>query len=179
MPQTKAKSAPRTRSADPALMDLFIDELKDIYWAEKYLVKSLPKLKKAAHSEELAMAIEDHLGETQQHVERLEKVFETLGKPAKGKKCEAMEGLVAEAESVISETEKGTATRDVGIIVSAQKAEHYEIASYGSLVQLAKVLGEEEVAEWLSETLEEEKKADEKLTEIAVQGVNYEAREEE
>lgn len=179
MPQTKVKSAPRTRSADPALMDLFIDELKDIYWAEKYLVKSLPKLKKAAHSEELAMAIEDHLGETQQHVERLEKVFETLGKPAKGKKCEAMEGLVAEAESVISETEKGTATRDVGIIVSAQKAEHYEIASYGSLVQLAKVLGEEEVAEWLSETLEEEKKADEKLTEIAVQGVNYEAREEE
>ncbi len=178
MPNTKVKSPSRTKTADPALMDLFVDELKDIYWAEKHLVKSLPKLRKAAHSEQLGQAIDEHLEETRHQVERLEKVFETLGKPAKGKKCDAMEGLVAEAESVISETEKGTATRDVGIIVSAQKAEHYEIASYGSLVQLAKVLGEDKVADLLAQTLEEEKMADEKLTEIAVNGVNYEANEE-
>ena len=168
-----------TSATEPMLMELFIDEIKDIYWAEKHLTKALPKMSKAATSEELANALTEHLEETTEHVARLERVFEMLGEKARGKKCEAMEGLVSEGTSVIEETEKGTATRDVGIILSAQKVEHYEIAAYGGLTTLAKTLGLDDVAEILVQTLSEEKNADELLTTIAEKHVNYEAVEED
>jgi ferritin-like metal-binding protein YciE len=166
-------------SADPALKKLFIDEIRDIYWAEKKLVTTLPKMQKAATSEELASAFESHLEETKGHVERLEEVFDLLGETARGKKCEAMEGLVKEGEGVIDDTEEGTATRDVGLILSAQKVEHYEIATYGGLTQLATTLGLDDVANILAQTLEEEKACDEKLTAIAENDINYQAAEEE
>jgi ferritin-like metal-binding protein YciE len=161
------------------LADFFHDELKDIYWAEKHLVKALPRLQKAASTEELASAIGEHLEVTKEHVSRLEQVFEMLGHKAQAKKCDAMEGLVKEAESIVEDTDEGTATRDVGIIMAAQKAEHYEIATYGGLATLAKTLGYNEVAEILATTLNEEKETDEKLTEIAENNVNYAAAGEE
>jgi len=156
----------------------FMDALKDIYWAEKHLTKTLPKMQKAATSEELQQAIDDHLAQTEEHVVRLEQVFEALGKKPQAKKCDGMEGLTKEGESAIEETEDGSATRDVGIIVSAQKVEHYEISAYGSLVQLAKTMGNEEIAAILEKTLEEEKEADQLLTEIAENNINWEAEQE-
>ncbi len=182
--QTKSAKTKKNASADKGandsmLADFFYAELKDIYWAEKHLVKTLPKLKKASTSPELQQAFEDHLEQTRNHVARLEQVFEKLGKRAMGKKCEAMEGITKEGEGVIEETEKGTATRDVGVIMAGQKAEHYEIATYGGLVQLAKVLGHSEIAEILNETLQEEGEADKLLTSIAENNVNYQASEEE
>ncbi len=167
------------KNTEPALIELFIDEIKDIYWAEKHLTKALPKMKKAASSEELANAIGEHLEVTKTHVGRLEQVFELLGKKAQAKKCEAMEGLVKEGEGIIEDTEDGSATRDVGIILAAQKVEHYEIATYGGLSQLAKTLGLDDIAELLSQTLAEEKEADETLTGIAENDINYEASTEE
>jgi len=157
------------------LNDFFLDELRDIYWAEKHIVKALPKFQKAAHSEELANAFADHLAMTEEQVTRLETVFEMLGEKARGKKCEGMEGLVKEGEMIIKETEAGTFTRDAALIVSAQKVEHYEIAAYGSLATLARTLGMEEVAELLGETLEEEKETDELLTQLAESNVNMAA----
>jgi ferritin-like metal-binding protein YciE len=139
--------------------------------------KSSPQ--KAASTEELASAIGEHLEVTKEHVSRLEQVFEMLGHKAQAKKCDAMEGLVKEAESIVEDTDEGTATRDVGIIMAAQKAEHYEIATYGGLATLAKTLGYNEVAEILATTLNEEKETDEKLTEIAENNVNYAAAGEE
>ena len=163
---------------ESALHELFLDELKDIYWAEKHLVKALPKMKKAASSTELQDAIEDHLGQTKEHVSRVEQVFALLEEKPQAKKCDAMEGLVEEGEGVIEDTEDGSATRDAGIIIAAQKVEHYEIAAYGGLEQLARTLGREDVAEILSQTLAEEKEADELLTEIAESKINSEAAEE-
>ena len=157
---------------------LFIDSLKDIYWAEKHLTKTLPKMKKKATTDDLKSAIEEHLAQTEEHVSRLERVFEICGKKAQAKKCDAMEGLTKEADSIIEETEANTMTRDAGIIMAAQKVEHYEIATYGSLVQLAKTLGMNDAAEILHQTLEEEKQADEKLTEIAEWNVNQAAAQE-
>jgi len=156
----------------------FLDAVKDIYWAEKHLTKALPKMQKAATSEELQQAIEDHLAQTEQHVGRLEQVFELLEEKPQAKKCEAMDGITKEGESVIEETDEGSATRDVGIIGSAQKVEHYEIATYGTLVQLAKTMGNEEVADILAQTLEEEKQTDELLSQIAENNINWEAEEE-
>ena len=164
---------------DSMLEDFFIDELKDIYWAEKHLVKTLPKMEKAATTEELKKAFASHLETTKEHVTRLEKVFEMLGKKAVGKKCEAMEGITKEGEGIIEETEKGTATRDVGLILAGQKVEHYEISTYGGLAQLAKTLSHNDVAKLLEKTLSEEKEADELLTKVAENSVNYEAAEEE
>ena len=157
------------------LEKFFEDSLKDIYWAEKHLTKALPKMKKAATSEELKDAIDKHTMQTEEQVTKLEQVFEMLGKKAQAKKCDGMEGLIKEGESVVEETEDGSATRDAGIIVSAQKVEHYEIAAYGSLVQLATTMGEDEIAEILNEILEEEKETDELLTEIAESSINWEA----
>ena len=157
----------------------FHDELKDIYWAEKHLVKTLPKLKKAAHSEELADAFEEHLNLTREHVARLEHVFELLGQKPEAMKCEAIEGITKEGETIIDDTEQGTATRDVGLILAAQKAEHYEIATYGGLRQLAITLGHNDVASVLEATLNEEKDADRTLTSIAENNINYEAVEED
>ena len=170
---TPAKS--RIRETDPLLRDFFIDEIKDIYWAEKKLVTTLPKMQQAATTTELQDAFAEHLSATKEHVMRLEQIFEMMGEKAEAKKCEAMEGLVKEGESIIEDTEDGTATRDVGLIMAAQKVEHYEIATYGGLTQLAKTLGLEDVADILYSTLQEEKDADESLTVIAEEHVNYEA----
>lgn len=173
------KGNSKPSATDPMLMKLFVDELKDIYWAEKHLVKALPKMSKAATSEELAGAIMEHLEVTKEQVTRLEEVFELLGEKARGKKCEAMEGLVEEGNGVVEDTEEGTATRDVGIILAAQKIEHYEIATYGGLTTLAKTMGLDDVAEILAQTLAEEKETDELLTTIAENSINTEAADEE
>lgn len=178
---TKKASAQKNSQQDDnsMLQDFFYEELKDIYWAEKHLTKALPKMVKAATTEELKEAINEHLEVTRTHVERLEQVFEMLGKKAQAKKCEAMEGLTKEAEGVVEDTEEGTATRDVAIIMAAQKVEHYEIATYGGLHQLAMTLELNEVAGLLEETLTEEKEADETLTEIAENSINYSAANED
>ena len=180
-PKKKAAAKKKTSAAaegNTQLEKLFIDSLKDIYWAEKALTKALPKMQKAATTTELQTAIEEHLGQTMEQVTRLEQVFELMEEKAQAKKCDAMEGLIKEGESIIEETEDGSMTRDVGIIMAAQKVEHYEIATYGSLVSLAQTLGKDDVAEILSTTLEEEKQTDEGLTEIAENNINWEAEQE-
>lgn len=178
----KAGASKKTAGAqdqnNSRLLELFMEELKDIYWAEKHLVKALPKMQKAATSEELAGAFEDHLSVTEEQVTKVERVFELLGEKPAGKKCEAMAGLVAEAEAIIDETEEGTSTRDVALIIAAQKVEHYEIATYGGLATLAKTLGNEEIGNILGEILEEEKEADELLTQLAEESINMEAATE-
>jgi ferritin-like metal-binding protein YciE len=183
---TKSKSSGGTKKGkqagkaanDSMLLEFFTDELKDIYWAEKHLVKTLPKMQKAATSQELQDAIADHLEVTKTHVTRLEQAFEMLGEKAQAKKCDAMAGITEEGDGIIEETEEGTSTRDVGIILSAQKVEHYEISTYGGLAQLAVTLGQDEVADLLNQTLTEEKEADTTLTDIAENSINYEAAEE-
>jgi ferritin-like metal-binding protein YciE len=180
---TKTAAAKKTATAssqneETLLRELFIDELKDIYWAEKHLTKALPKMRKAATTEELAGAFETHLAQTEEQVARLEEVFEMMEVTARAKKCEAMEGLVKEAQQVMEDTPKGTAVRDVALIISAQKVEHYEIASYGSLVQLAKTMGRTDIAEILQLTLAEEKETDQLLTELAETGINISADKE-
>lgn len=174
-PKFKTKTS---AGAEPALMELFVDSLRDIYWAENHLVKALPKMIQAASSPKLSTSIQNHLEETVEHVSRLEVIFDMLGIEAIAKKCDAMEGLTKEGEGILESTDEGTATRDVGIILASQKVEHYEIATYGGLVQLAITLSLEDVAEILSETLEEEKAADQLLTEVAENDVNYKASEE-
>lgn len=161
------------------LEKFFTDSLKDIYWAEKALTKALPKMQKAATTEELKNAIGEHLEQTKEQVTRLEQVFELMGEKAVAKKCDAMEGLIKEGESIIEETEDGSMTRDVAIIMAAQKVEHYEIATYGGLVQLATVLGMEDAAGILAETLQEEKDTDQGLTAIAEGHINWDAEQEE
>lgn len=177
--RTKKQSYAGTGEGNTQLEKFFVDTLKDIYWAEKHLVKALAKLQKAATTEELKSSIEEHITQTEEHVARVEQVFEIMGKKPQAKKCEAMEGLTKEAETVIEETEKGSMTRDAGIIVSCQKVEHYEIATYGSLVQLAMTMGQEEVADVLRETLDEEKQTDENLTMIAENNINWAAEQED
>jgi ferritin-like metal-binding protein YciE len=174
-PKFKTKTS---AGAEPALMELFVDSLRDIYWAENHLLKTLPKMIQSATSPKLVDAIQNHLAETVEHVSRLEVVFDLLGLDAIAKKCDAMEGLAKEGEGIIESTDAGTATRDVGIILASQKVEHYEIATYGGLVQLATTLGLEDVAEILSQTLNEEKLADQLLTEVAENDVNYKAADE-
>jgi len=166
------KPAQTTDVQESALNELFIDELKDIYWAEKHLLKALPKMAKAATSDDLRTAIENHLAETENHVSRLEDAFASIDEKAVAKKCEAMAGLIKEGDEIVADTEKGTLTRDAGIISAAQKIEHYEIASYGTLKTLASVLGFNEAAELLDATLQEEKNADSLLTQIAEGGIN-------
>jgi len=173
--EARSKGGDQSQGEESKLKEFFIDELKDIYWAEKKLVKTLPKLQKAATSTELKEAFANHLTETEGHVQRLEKIFGLLGEKAQAKKCDAMEGITEEGSSVIEDTDKGTATRDVGLVMAGQKAEHYEIATYGSLIQIAKTLGLEDVAGHLADTLKEEKAADQKLTTIAESNINYTA----
>lgn len=163
---------------EPALYELFMDCIRDIYWAENHLVKKLPEMAAAASSVVLKTAIDEHLAVTKTHVTRLEQVFELLKEKPVAKKCDAMEGLSKEGAAVIESTEEGTATRDVGIILAAQKVEHYEIATYGGLVQVAATLGLEEVSALLEQTLGEEKEADQTLTGIAESDLNYKASEE-
>jgi ferritin-like metal-binding protein YciE len=170
--KTAKKAEQTTDVQESALNELFIDELKDIYWAEKHLVKALPKMAKAATSDELRAAIEKHISETENQVSRLEQVFQSIGEKAAAIKCEAMEGLIKEGEEIVKETEKGSITRDAGIISASQKIEHYEIASYGTLRTLAGVLGYNEAVDLLEATLAEEKQCDEDLTILAVNGIN-------
>lgn len=148
-------------------------------WAEKELVRALPRLSEAATNSDLRQAFEDHLRETESHVQRLEEVFNMIGEPVSEHKCPAMAGIVNEGEEIIRETDEGTAQRDVGLIFAGQKAEHYEIATYGGLVTLARTLGYEDAAETLAGILAEEKEADKLLTEIAESHINYEASVEE
>lgn len=167
--QVKAK-----RTAAEGLRELYIDSLKDIYWAEKALTKALPKMAKNATTPALKAALEDHLAVTEEQIARLEKVFELAGKKAVAKKCEAMDGLIKEGQDIMESTEPGP-VRDAGIIAASQKIEHYEIATYGTICAFAKTLGEEEAAALLHATLEEEKEADMTLTEAAYNTINFDA----
>ncbi|RFZ81845.1 ferritin-like domain-containing protein [Mucilaginibacter terrenus] len=177
---SKTKKAPETTEnvEESALNELFIDELKDIYWAETHLVKALAKLAKKATTDELRQAIETHIEQTENQVTRLESVFDSIEEKASAKKCEAMAGLIKESEEIVSDTEDGSITRDAGIISACQKVEHYEIASYGTLKTLAGVLGYTEAVELLDATLQEEKQTDELLTQIAVSAINQPAKSE-
>jgi ferritin-like metal-binding protein YciE len=152
---------------EDGLMKLFTDSVKDLYWAENHLVKALPKMSKSASSKTLAKAILTHLEQTKTHVERLEQVFELLGKKPQAKKCDAMEGLTKEGEGVIEDTDAGTPARNLGIIMASQKVEHYEISAYAGLIKLAGKLGLDNVAGILSEILAEEQESDQILAGIA------------
>lgn len=170
----KSKKTPAKKNAAKELKDLFEDSLKDIYWAEKALLKALPTMMKNATSEKLKKAIDKHITETKGQVERLEDCFKALGKKAQAKKCDAMQGLLEEGKSIIEETEAGN-VRDAGIIAAAQKVEHYEIATYGTLAAFAKVLKEDRCLKNILATLNEEKKCDQLLTKVADTNLNSKA----
>lgn len=187
MQQGKAKTATRMSSpasgmskvkaktgAAKSLQDLFEDGLKDILWAEKELLKALPKMEKNATSAKLKQAIMQHIQETEMHVQRVEACFASMGKKARAEKCDAMAGLIEEGKGIMEETEQGP-VRDAGIIAAAQKVEHYEIATYGTLAAFAKVLDQPEALKLLLQTLKEEKKCDELLTSIADTNLNSKA----
>ena len=165
-------------NAAKGLRDLFINELKDIYWAEKALTKAIPKMIKNASAPELVDALTGHLEVTKEHVTRLEEVFNSISEKAVAVKCEAMAGLTKEAEEIMEQTEEGV-VRDAGIISAGQKVEHYEIATYGTLCSFAKTLGEHDAAALLQQTLDEEMEADEKLSEIAESVINVQAANED
>jgi ferritin-like metal-binding protein YciE len=171
-------SAAQEKKAESLLEKFFIDQLKDIYYAEQQLIKAIPKMENAATTDELKEAFNDHLHQTQKHVKRLEKVFKMIGKKPEGKKCEAIEGLIKEAETIISETRENSMTRDAALIIAAQKVEHYEIASYGGLVQLALTMDLDDVSDILDTTLMEEEETDYLLTDIAENNINMEAEKE-
>ena len=156
------------------LDDLFLDTLKDIYFAERQILKALPKMARAARSEDLAEAFRNHKEETEGQVERLQQVFEILGKPARGKTCEAIQGIIAEGEEIIEEF-KGAPALDAGLISSAQAVEHYEMARYGTLLAWARQLGKKDVVKLLEETFEQESKADLELSKLAEKSVNASA----
>jgi ferritin-like metal-binding protein YciE len=159
------------------LHDAFIDELRDVFDAEKQLTKALPKMAKAATSTELRSAFEKHLEETRGHVTRLEQVFESIDEPAKSKHCDGIAGIVEEGKSILEEDFEST-TRDACLVAAGQRAEHYEMAAYGTLVAWARAMGHVEAADLLQQTLEEEKAADKKLTAIAEDGINQDAAEQ-
>lgn len=161
-----------------SLHQLFVDLLKDMYWAEKQLVKVLSKMEEAATTDELKEAFEDHLYVTKKHIRRLDKVFILIGTKASENKCDAMEGLIREGEAIMKKTEEGTMTRDAALVIAAQKVEHYEIATYGGLVALARTMGHETAACLLEQTLEEEEATDCNLTELAETYINFEAIED-
>jgi ferritin-like metal-binding protein YciE len=156
------------------LHDAFIDELRDAYDGEKQLTKALPKMAKAASSPDLRAAFEAHLEETRGQIERLEQVFETLGEKVRGKHCDGLAGIIEEGKAVMEE-DFAEATMDACLIAGGQRAEHYEMAAYGTLVAWARAMGHNEAADLLQETLEEEKAADEKLSSLAEGGINQEA----
>lgn len=160
---------------DKTLDDLFLDTLRDIYYAERKILKALPKMQRAAQSEKLAAAFEHHREETEIQIERLQKVFELVGKAPRGKTCDAIEGIIAEAEEIMDDY-KGSVALDAGLIGAAQAVEHYEIARYGTLRRWASELGMKEAAQLLSETLGEESAADEKLSKVAETVANKAAK---
>lgn len=160
--------------AEKQLDDLFLDTLKDIYYAERQILKALPKMAKAATSPELKAGFEQHHTETEGQVERLQQVFEILGKPARGKTCDAILGILDEGKEIMDEY-KGAVALDAGLVAAAQAVEHYEIARYGTLVTWAKQLGHNDIAQLLAETLKEEEATDKKLTQVALASVNQKA----
>lgn len=178
MAKTKKKNKESILQEESTLKGFFIEALKDMYWAEKHLVKHLPDLANATTSDKLKKALENHLAETEEQVTRLEQVFESMQEKAVAKKCNAMEGLIKEAQEMSKTTQEGTYTRDVALISSMQKAEHYEIASYGTLRTLAGVLKLKEAKKLLRLSLKEEKKTDATLTDIAKGYVNKKAGKE-
>lgn len=159
---------------EKTLDDLFLDTLKDIYYAEKQIVKALPKMAKAATAPDLKAGFEEHLEQTEGHVERLEQIFELIGKPARGKTCDAILGIIEEAKSIMEDF-KGTVALDAGLVSSAQAVEHYEMARYGTLKTWANQLGMKDAVKLLDATLQEEKAADQKLSQIATTEVNAQA----
>ncbi|OAQ41767.1 hypothetical protein A5893_01230 [Pedobacter psychrophilus] len=173
--QTETGKIKPKKDAAEDLRDFLVDGLKDLYWAEKALVKNLPKMAKNATSSKLQEAIKKHLDETQNQIIRLEDAFKAMDEKPKAEKCDAMDGLLKEAESIMEETEPG-AIRDAAIIAAAQKIEHYEIASYGTMATYAKLLGENEVHKLLGATLDEEKKCDIDLTKLANTEINLKAK---
>ncbi|HTH29700.1 MAG TPA: ferritin-like domain-containing protein [Lacibacter sp.] len=173
-----SSSNAQSDSNTPFLEKFFTDQLKDMYYAEQQLLKALDEMQQATTTEELEDAFEHHKKQTERHVKRLEKVFKLIGAEASGKKCEAMDGLLKEAKGIISETKEGTATRDAALIIAAQKVEHYEIATYGSLVQLALTMDLDRAAEILEKTLQEEEETDRELTSIAESFINVKAEQE-
>ncbi len=173
-----AASTKNQSGEDSYLEKFFTDQLKDIYYAENKILEGLDKMVDAATTDELKDAFKEHHGQTEKHVKRLEKVFGLIGKKAEGKKCEAIEGILKEAESIIDETDEGTMTRDAALIFAAQKVEHYEIATYGGLVQFAITLGLHEASDILDRTLREEESTDTLLTEIAENDINLGAEQE-
>jgi len=170
-------AATKARASAKGLEDLFIEGLKDIYYAEKKITKALPKMAKAASSDELIAGFEKHLAETEVQVERLEQVFELLGKPARGKTCPAIDGILEEGEEIM-EDYKGAPALDAGLVAAAQAVEHYEIARYGTLIAWAEQLGMADAAELLKATLAEEEATDEALTQLGESGVNEKAMQE-
>ena len=160
--------------AEKDLSDLFVDTLKDIYYAEKQIYKALPKMAKAAASDELRAAFEKHHGETEGQIERLEQIFELIGKPARGKKCDAIEGIIDEGKEIMEEY-ADTPALDAGLLAGAQAVEHYEISRYGTLKTWANQLGHKNAVKLIDQTLAEEKKTDEALSKLAVSAVNAEA----
>lgn len=180
--KTASKTLPVLSSAknmqDSAFHKFFVDELKDVYWAEKALTKALPKMEKAATNAKLKEAFKKHTQETKQHVSILEKIFELAGAKAAAKKCDAMAGILEEGKSIIEDTKKSTMTRDAGLILGAQKAEHYEIATYGTLRVFANHIGHTDIAVLIQQILDNEKACDAALTTIAEDFVNEKAAEE-
>ncbi len=159
---------------DKHLDDLFLDTLKDVYYAEKQILRALPKMAKAAHSDKLRAAFEKHHGETEGQVDRLEQIFELMDKPVRGKTCEAIQGILDEGKEIMEEY-KGSEALDAGMVAAAQAVEHYEISRYGTLKQWANQLGMREAVRLLDQTLQEEKKTDETLTSLAEASVNLAA----
>ncbi|MBI5261359.1 MAG: ferritin-like domain-containing protein [Bradyrhizobium sp.] len=174
----KRSTARRTRQSQKTLSDLFHETLKDIYFAENKIIKTLPKMAKAAHSRELASAFNKHLRETQGQVKRLDQVFKMIGKPARGKPCEAINGITDEGAEIMKEF-KGAPALDAGLVAAAQAVEHYEISRYGTLRTWAEELGMPDAAELLQATLAEEEATDHTLTELATSVINLEAEEEQ
>jgi ferritin-like metal-binding protein YciE len=170
-----AEETPMAKT-EKTLDDLFHETLKDIYYAEKKILAALPKMAKAAQSDDLRAAFEKHEAETEGHVERLEQVFEIIGHPAKGKVCDAINGLIDEGKEIIKEF-KGATALDAGLVASAQAVEHYEISRYGTLKAWAQQMGMQQAVRLLDQTLDEEKKTDESLTHLAETALNQEARQ--
>lgn len=186
---TASAAAEKTQAGDAAttanemknapLHKFFVDALKDIYYVEHKLLDALQTMHDAATTEELKDAFEDHRLQTQKHISRLDKVFKLIDQAPEQKPCEAMDGLIKEGEEIIKSTEEGSATRDAALIIAAQKVEHYEIAAYGGLAQLAITMGHNKAADLLEKTLQEEEETDYNLTEIAETHINFDARQED
>lgn len=162
-----------------SLHQFFVSALKDIYYAENAILEALEKMQEAATSEDLKDAFEDHHLQTQKHVKRLEKVFGLIDETPEKKECKAIKGIIEEGEEIIKSTKEGSSTRDVGLIIAAQKVEHYEIATYGGLAQLAITMGHDKAADLLERTLQEEEDTDAELTEIAETSINFDAEQED